>query len=535
MALCSRPIARLTQSWRRIAKEEHDHIIKAWIPFLSRIQYLDEGDRRILPLRIVLSDTTTTNTPLPLVPYLGTVVEDIRRSRSTLNPAFPAVSPDLPHGSVSMAPIWDAWDAVSAALNVAHPIEVDPRTKYAAELESGWELQALLQKLAAYPMPEDARTHAFFERSKQREPPLLGQLLPVQAQIQLKTQSERQATIFPLLFPQPLPVITLIDQHAAVQLAKEQLNPQPQTPMRKDGTFTNLAALAKGHGHHHAAPVAQSVPPRPSTSTSQAPLIGIHGGDGRRLVTRPRSMSVSESRTASLDLARPVSVLATAGSSAAAASSRSQPVSGRSLFFGSLKEVGGLGDTEIRVCDDQLILKVVRRPAGFIETSRPSSAYLSSRPSSIVISRPSSVIGGLGLVAPLHRGGAAPAGAVPTPATSKRASLPLRNSLLLTGSNPSAPAARQSVAGSLASDESWGPQPLRVAVKAGTLHHILDVLIYSVDGLTMTTRDDSGVASGPGRKLRIDSLSDFREEFFATFRSFTSPAVVLDVNLPSSR
>lgn len=300
--------------------------------------------------------------------------------------------------------------------------------------------------------------------------------------------------MIPLLFPQALPTISLIDRDSLLQTTRE-------THMgARTNSSANLAAVSKG-----------GPPPVSTNGHAQASLVGLNAGGGRKPV-RPRSLSGAHARTESLDLALPSAVTGVAAGPALP--SVSEASAGRKLFFGSLQAVGGLGETVISQCGGNLVLKVNQDP--FQRTTGKGS-----RPTSIIEasshSRRSSIIGGASARDSLTL--------TSLSSSFKRNSNPVgsRRDSIVQGS---AASKRVSVAGSVNSD---GPGPLRVDVKAGSLDNLLDVLLFGVDGLKMTVKDDMGVESGSSRRLHVN-LPAYRTEFFATFRSFTTPSLIFEVS-----
>lgn len=273
----------------------------------------------------------------------------------------------------------------------------------------------------------------------------------------------------------------------------------------KTGSYANLAAVSKG----------SSTPLNGLGQAVHPSIVGLNAGGGRRPL-RPRSLSGAQARTDSLDLAQPST--STGSSSVPSGKPVSELNNGRKLFFGSMREVGGVGETVLRLCGGELVLKVVQEP--FPRLGGKSS---SSRPTSIIEStshsRRASQIGIGGTLSPRDTL------ALSTISTSyKRCSTSGGQRDSGTHSSSSK---RVSVAGSINSD---GLGALRVDVKAGSLESLLDVLIFGVDGLKMTVKDDTGLETGSSRRLLLVDLQGYRTEFFATFRTFTTPITVFEVS-----
>lgn len=127
--------------------------------------------------------------------------------------------------------------------------------------------------------------------------------------------------MLPLLFPESLPTISLIDRDALLRIAREWVLP-------RQSSRQNLSGLA--------------------ASESGSSLVGLNAG-GRK-PTHARSLSASHARTEGLDLAQ----LAPPRTSPA-----TDPLpTGRKLFFGSLKDVGGIGDMLLSLCEGLSLIHI---------------------------------------------------------------------------------------------------------------------------------------------------------------------------------
>lgn len=152
------------------------------------------------------------------------------------------------------------------------------------------------------------------------------------------------SALLPLLWPEPLPTISLVDRDALLDAARD--------TMSRNISSNNLASAARG---------------LEATATT---VMGITSSGGKRLV-RTKSMpsvrsSISEGVPVTFDNAQ----------------------QHRKAFFGSLRGIDSLGESLIRIADGELVLKVVQtgkvgrqnrsRPASLIE-SRPVSRQPSLR------------------------------------------------------------------------------------------------------------------------------------------------------------
>lgn len=151
MGICSRPVARLTQTWRRISEIDKALVKEYWVPLLSAVSFQDQEAQHIRPLRLTPEDSfKQEREAIPPVPYLGSVVEDIRRARRADHPSL--LSTELVPGAVAMLPIWEAWDPVSAALEAAASFHSSSKSVFPEGIV--WELEALFQTLASNPTPK---------------------------------------------------------------------------------------------------------------------------------------------------------------------------------------------------------------------------------------------------------------------------------------------------------------------------------------------------------------------------------------------
>lgn len=80
------------------------------------------------------------------------------------------------------------------------------------------------------------------------------------------------------------------------------------------------------------------------------------------------------------------------------------------------------------------------------------------------------------------------------------------------------------------SEPSLDP-PLRVVVQAGTLNHLVDVLVNRLEGISVSVADDNGemtLREGMKREVVIDR-AEFARVWWNVFRSFVSPFVFFEV------
>lgn len=169
-------------------------------------------------------------------------------------------------------------------------------------------------------------------------------------------------------------------------------------------------------------------------------------------------------------------------------------------------EIASTSDTLIRFADGDLVFRIVSTAAPLMPPPELSNERgILSRTSSWIESRSSR---GARLGRTKSEVGSTP----PSPA---RGGSPVSSRTL----EPPLPKLQ------VASEE----EPVSVILKAGTIETLVDLLILGVDNLkTPTTDADGELSLADRRPLRLDS-DEFRHSFFATFRSFSSPMILLDM------
>lgn len=169
-------------------------------------------------------------------------------------------------------------------------------------------------------------------------------------------------------------------------------------------------------------------------------------------------------------------------------------------------EIASTSDTLIRFADGDLVFRIVSTAAPLMPPPEISNERgILSRTSSWIESRSSRA-------ARLGRTKSEIGSTPPSPA---RGGSPVSSRTL----EPPLPKLQ------VASEE----EPVSVILKAGTIETLVDLLILGVDNLkTPTTDADGELSLADRRPLRLDS-DEFRHCFFATFRSFSSPIVLLDM------
>jgi hypothetical protein len=116
LAVCSRPVARLSQAWRRVKDQDRVLLRDVWAPQLSAIGFEDWDAAVIKPLTLSSdgSDTSFVST----IPYLGSVLDDISRFES--NDAV--VPEDTTGDSFAFAPMFSAAIPIHRAMDAIEAV-----------------------------------------------------------------------------------------------------------------------------------------------------------------------------------------------------------------------------------------------------------------------------------------------------------------------------------------------------------------------------------------------------------------------------
>jgi hypothetical protein len=80
--------------------------------------------------------------------------------------------------------------------------------------------------------------------------------------------------------------------------------------------------------------------------------------------------------------------------------------------------------------------------------------------------------------------------------------------------------------------ESSSEPPLRVLVHAGTVDRLVDILIYGLQGVSVSVADDNGEMSlreGKTRDLTVNH-KDFARVWWTVFRTFVTPLAFFEVS-----
>ncbi|PWN49057.1 hypothetical protein IE53DRAFT_165967 [Violaceomyces palustris] len=209
-ALCSRAVTRLEQTWRYLAEGDREMVSKEWAPILTQIAWTEGTPVAVQPL-ILSEDNNNTvetrdGTKLAVLPFLGNSAASFKRH----------CQPERPEGDLRLL--------VSAQLeestNLSHVLRRFHEDWYhggggGADLASLADEDAALGEYQVAFHHLSAGTHQGMDlsqalsRSLKLEPKTLGNL-----DLSYVPPASPQAianSLLPLLFPQPLPHLSLLD------------------------------------------------------------------------------------------------------------------------------------------------------------------------------------------------------------------------------------------------------------------------------------------------------------------------------------
>ncbi|KAJ6454183.1 rho GTPase activating protein 22 [Mycena sanguinolenta] len=177
------------------------------------------------------------------------------------------------------------------------------------------------------------------------------------------------------------------------------------------------------------------------------------------------------------------------------------------------RDLGGLPGLTIPIYDGAVLLTVSYATDGDSTTSSRPSSRLPSRPPSSVV--PDSIEVGLGRAPSVRVKPGSSQG------LDRKTSVARRNSL------PS-PAQRRTA---FVSSEPSSEPPLRVCVAAGTLTHLVEILVHGLHNVSVSVADDQGEMSlreGKTRELLVDQM-EFSKAWWNTYRSLVTPLVFFEL------
>ncbi|KAF7346781.1 Rho GTPase activating protein 22 [Mycena sanguinolenta] len=177
------------------------------------------------------------------------------------------------------------------------------------------------------------------------------------------------------------------------------------------------------------------------------------------------------------------------------------------------RDLGVLPGLTIPIYDGAVLLTVSYATDGDSSASSRPSSRLPSRPPSSVV--PDSIEVGLGRAPSVRVKPGSSQG------LDRKTSVARRNSL------PS-PAQRRTA---FISSEPSSEPPLRVCVAAGTLTHLVEILVHGLHNVSVSVADDQGEMSlreGKTRELLVDQM-EFSKVWWNTYRSLVSPLVFFEL------
>ncbi|SNX82548.1 related to BEM2 - GTPase-activating protein [Melanopsichium pennsylvanicum] len=235
-ALCSRAVTRLEQTWRYLAEGDRVLVAEEWAPMLSSISWTEGISCNVRP-RFV-GDAAESFATLQdgrraaAIPFLGNALYRILRPPDSLASA----SANTDHITLSSRAenayhVWSsanewrsAWQHSASELSLCIAGETEPLAEYQATL------QLLFREAGQNPTSESN-----MERSFQLEPKALGNL-DARERHQLPTNANPCLPLVPLVFPHPLPLLSLLN---ASQITAELFRrDDPHANLRSDPQTT---------------------------------------------------------------------------------------------------------------------------------------------------------------------------------------------------------------------------------------------------------------------------------------------------------
>ena len=112
MAICSRAVARLMQTWRRVSEESRILVSDIWVPILVSMGFEDSDVAIIQSLSLPAGDQLSNS-----IPYLGSVLDDLHRYSHQL-----LADSAIPNRQVTVEPLFRATVPLHRALEVLAPL-----------------------------------------------------------------------------------------------------------------------------------------------------------------------------------------------------------------------------------------------------------------------------------------------------------------------------------------------------------------------------------------------------------------------------
>ncbi|CBQ70567.1 related to BEM2-GTPase-activating protein [Sporisorium reilianum SRZ2] len=210
-ALCSRAVTRLEQTWRYLAEGDRVLVAEEWAPILSSISWSEGLAVHVRPRFVgdtaepfvTLQDGTRT----AAIPFLGNALyRTLRQSDGTADRPVEADHVQISGRADAAYGLWTSANEWRAAWQ--RPA-AEPRLAISGQSEPLAEYQATLQLL--FRDASQSRTPGFhMERSFQLEAKALGNL-DARERHSLPVSANPCLPLVPLLFPQPLPLLSLLN------------------------------------------------------------------------------------------------------------------------------------------------------------------------------------------------------------------------------------------------------------------------------------------------------------------------------------
>ncbi|CDS01327.1 hypothetical protein [Sporisorium scitamineum] len=217
-ALCSRAVTRLEQTWRYLAEGDRVLVAEEWAPILSSISWSEGLVVNVRPRFVgdnaepfvILQDGTRT----AAIPFLGNALyRTLRQSDGLADKPAEADQVKISGRGDAAYGLWTstnewraAWQRPAAESKLCIAGQAEPLAEYQATL------QLLFRDASQSHTPE-----FHMKRSFQLEPKALGNL-DARERHSLPPSANQCLPLVPLLFPQPLPLLSLLN---AVQIKAE--------------------------------------------------------------------------------------------------------------------------------------------------------------------------------------------------------------------------------------------------------------------------------------------------------------------------
>lgn len=209
-ALCSRAVTRLEQTWRYLAEGDRVLVAEEWAPILSSISWI-EGLAVNVRSRFV-GDGAESSVALPdgtkiaAIPFLGNALyRTLRQPENVLPDSVSVEHVKLSSRAEDSFYLWKSSNDWRAAWQQAAS---EPLLRIAGHTEPLAEYQATFDLLFQDAAAQGSTFESNMERSFHLEPKALGNL-DARERHWLPSNAHPGLPLVPLLFPQPLPLLSL--------------------------------------------------------------------------------------------------------------------------------------------------------------------------------------------------------------------------------------------------------------------------------------------------------------------------------------